>query len=44
MQENNNIIDSSYAQTSSLNELLKDQLRYLQLVKKEHKKIVAGEG
>lgn len=44
MHESNDIIDSSYARTSSLNELLKDQLQYLQSVEEEHKKMVAGEG
>ncbi len=44
MHESNDIIDSSYAQTSSLNELLKDQLQYLQSVEEEHKKMIAGEG
>ena len=44
MHESNDIIDSSYARTSSLNELLKNQLQYLQSVEEEHKKMVAGEG
>ena len=44
MKDTNNNIDSSYAEISSLNELLKDQLQYLQSVEEEHKKMVAGEG
>jgi hypothetical protein len=44
MNETNNNIYSSYAKSVPLNELLRDQLQYLQSVEEGHKKMVAGEG